>query len=135
MLARLQKSREKMDEWRVESAGTWAQPGQPAALNAQNALAVWGIDLSRHRSQLVSRIDLEMFNLILTMEEGHQEALRVEFPTVAKRVFMLSEMTGSRLAVPDPYGEDEANYQATAKIIDDYLERGMKNILLLAAGG
>ena len=71
------------EEWRIESAGAWAQEGQPAAPLARRALGEWGLDLPDHRSRSVSRELLQGFHLILAMERGQVEALRAEFPDLA----------------------------------------------------
>ena len=67
--------------WRVASAGTWTKPGLPAMPLAQQAAAELGLDLSTHRSQPIDDIALEDYGLIITMEQGQQEAIRF-----AKRV-------------------------------------------------
>jgi protein-tyrosine phosphatase len=74
---------------------------------------------------------LESFNLILTMEYGQKEALQVEFPQVAQRVFLLSEMEGKTLQVEDPVGKPLPAYEETVKTIDQMLARGMQRIFSL----
>ena len=80
--------------WRIESAGTWAVYGEQAAPRAIKVLKARGIDLSAHRSRVVDPNMLSQMRLILVMEKGHKEALQVEFPRYASKVFLLSEMVG-----------------------------------------
>lgn len=129
--ARLKKERSDWQSWRVESAGTWATDGEPASKRSSQVMEEYGLDLREHRSRTVTRELLEDFDLILTMEQGHKEALRVEFPSVADRVFLLSEMHGAATAVEDPYGGSLETYQKTAKQIDRFLELGMARIVAL----
>ncbi len=118
--------------WRVDSAGTWATPGRPAAIEAQHVITRRGLDLSLHRSRIVSYELLRRFRLILVMEERHKESILVEFPSLANRVYMLSEMAGETTPVADPVGGTLMDYERTADEIDRWLTRGMEKIRQLA---
>lgn len=118
--------------WEVRTAGTWATEGMPASRHAQTVMAEWGLDISAHRSRRVTRQLVETADLILTMEKGHKEALRTEFPGAAHRVYLLSEMAGFQSNVEDPLGEPLAAYEATAREIDQLILQGFKEILQLA---
>jgi protein-tyrosine-phosphatase len=131
--ARLKEERADWSAWRVESAGTWATDGAPPSKRSVEVMAERGLDINNHRARTVTREMLESFDLVLTMEPGHKEALCVEFPSVAGRVFLLAEMHGSNLAVDDPYGGSLEEYQKSAERIDHHLEQGMARILTLAA--
>ena len=123
---------EQADSWRVESAGTWAADGEPAHPKAQLAIAERGLDLSRHYSRSVSRELLRQFNLILTMEISHKEALRLEFPEIAARVHLLSEMVGQTFNILDPVGGSEQDFRIAAQDIDQIISDGFERILQLA---
>jgi protein-tyrosine phosphatase len=118
--------------WRVESAGIWAQNGQPACAGAKAAMRSRGLNISRHRSRVVTAEMLESFSLILTMEKSQQEAIRVEFPGVARRVYLLSEMAGRRIDVNDPFGGEPRDYEATAAELSELITEGMNKIFQLA---
>jgi protein-tyrosine-phosphatase len=118
-------------DWQVESAGTWTVDGQPAAARAIQALKDRGALLSGHRSRPVSAELLRRFDLILVMETGHKEALKVEFPEVAGRVYLLSEMVGSRYDIPDPIGGPLSDYVETANEIERILSKGYGRICQL----
>ena len=100
--------------WRVESAGTWAREGELAIDSAREVLQRKGLDIRNHRSRSVNRDLLAKFNLILTMEKNQKEALQVEFPEFANRIYLLSEMVGGNNDIPDPIGGTLADYQETA---------------------
>ena len=119
--------------WKVDSAGTWASDGQPASDYSCQIVAKYGIDISRHRSKTVTRELLDPFDLILTMEAGQKEAIQVEFPHLAKRVFMLSEMQGNKVNVQDPYGGSLASYERAEATIVRMLTNGIDRIRALVA--
>ena len=115
--------------WRVESARTWATPGVPATPQGVQVMAQRGLDTSQHRSRSISKGLLDQFQLILTMESGHKEAIQVEFPDLANRVFLLTEMAGHKVSIKDPIGEPFFKYQSTAREIDEWITRGLPKIL------
>ena len=121
-------------EWRVESAGTWAREGMPAAQQAQIVMSERGIDLSNHRSRCVNRAMLHSFDLILVMSRDHQEALSVEFPGIADRVYLLSEMVGKSYDVPDPIDSSLADVNDVARDIKTLIYQGFERITKLAGG-
>lgn len=121
------------DHWRVESAGTWAEGGMVASQKAQQVVASLGGDLSEHASRPVTRELLDDFDLILTMEQGHKEALCAEFPDLAPRVYRLREMVDQAGDIHDPYGSSVEDYQATAHAIARILEAGWEKISRLAS--
>jgi len=130
--ARLQTTKQDWRSWRIESAGVWAESGQPASLEAQQTMQRRGLDISQHRSRHVTAQILEGFQLILTMEPGHKEGLQVEFPAIASHIYLLSEMNGEFVTIRDPYGSSVQDYEASANEIDRRLVSGMDRILRLA---
>jgi protein-tyrosine-phosphatase len=55
----------------------------------------------------------------------------VEFPEVAERVFLLSEMEGKSEPVEDPYGGTLEEYRKSAGVIDQMIQNGLPRILEL----
>lgn len=128
----LSKVGEAAVDWHIESAGTWAREGLPAAQMTQQVLQERGINLLNHRSRSVSKELLSSFQLILTMEAGHKEALRAEFPEIASRVYLLNEMIDRRADIHDPIGGTLADFEDTAREIDSVLTLGFEKITRLA---
>jgi protein-tyrosine phosphatase len=119
--------------WRIDSAGVWTNGGYPVSENAQIVLKEhWGLDLSAYRSKCVSGELLGQFDLILVMEYGHKEALQVEFPEFANRIYLLYEMVGLNEEIRDPYGGTMADYQDTARELDQILTKGIERIIRLS---
>jgi protein-tyrosine-phosphatase len=130
--ARVSEGGESHD-WRIESAGVWALPEQPAALFTRQVLQERGIGLGNFRSRPISRELLAEFNLVLTMERGHKEALRAAFPEFAGRIFMMRELIGDTREIADPVGNPIEDYRDTAKEMENILIKGYDRLRKLAA--
>jgi protein-tyrosine-phosphatase len=132
MLKQLAGERPDADRWHIESAGTWATYGHPAADLSQQVMKEMGLDISNHQSKPVTEELLHCFDLILTMEENQKEALTIQFKAYADRIFLLSEMIGIVQSIPDPIGGTLADYQDTARLIQKILVKGQDRIIQLA---
>lgn len=117
-------------EWQVTSAGMWAVDGFPATrrLEAWSGLP----EIAAHRSRALKAEMLDRADLVLVMESGQKEALALEFPAAAGRVYLLSEMS-ARLPydIPDPALGDE-NPQRLVEEILGLVESGLPRIVELA---
>jgi glycine hydroxymethyltransferase len=124
---------DRADEWIIESAGTWAPEGEPAANKTQLVLRELNINLRDHASRQVTREMLANFNLILVMERGHKEALQIEFPQIADRVYLLSEMIEDEFEIKDPIGMSTTDFIKTRDEIFQLLTTGSEKITRLAS--
>lgn len=118
--------------WRIESAGTWASAGRGAHPDMRAAATEVGLDLAAHRARNVESLALADYDLILTMEQSHKEAIRIEFPAIRDRVYQLSEMVGVTYDIPDPIGGAAAEYRATIRELDRLLQFALPRIIKLA---
>ena len=115
--------------WIVRSAGLLASNGRPAYPAMRVAAAARSLDLSRHRSCSVDAIrPLSFFQLILTMEQYQKETLQAEFPSVADRVYTLSEMVGLHRDIADPISKGPQAFLATVDEITQLLHLGLDQI-------
>jgi protein-tyrosine-phosphatase len=121
--------------WQIESAGTWGMEGLRAAESAQIVMKKWGMDLDPHRSRIVNPVIMGSSDLILTMEKGHKEALQIEYPDLAEKLHLLSEMIGEIKNIKDPIGEPLEEFEQTADEIYQILNRGFYRINQLAESG
>jgi protein-tyrosine-phosphatase len=128
-LFRAQLAQAGLADWQVGSCGTWTSDGYPATAEGVRALAARGIDISRHRSRQVTETLLAQADLVLCMTRAHVEALRAEFPAYARRVRLLSSVTGANYDIPDPIGRPQSEYEATAADIAKILTGGFERIL------
>jgi protein-tyrosine-phosphatase len=119
--------------WRVESAGTWAAEGlNVPGFATQVAISLGLGALQAHRTRQVSSDLLDGFDLVIVMEAGHKEALCAEFPSVCRRVYLLSELVdGLPYDIPDP-GMPGVDPTAAGSMISDLIARGNDKILKLA---
>jgi protein-tyrosine-phosphatase len=101
-------------EWRgrvtVESCGTGALPDMPATETAQRAARNSGFDISRHRSQPLSRDLIDEADLIVAMEERHRQSVAA-LATGAHAILLSPD------GVPDPIGGGLDDYLDTIGLI------------------
>lgn len=121
-----------LKDWTVRSAGTWAVAPRGASRNSVAVMKRVGIDITGHRSRMVEESHLEQADLVLTMEDGHAEALRAEFPRHAHKVFMITEMIGQNHSIPDPYGGPMAEYERMYATVSKVIDEGLNRIIYYA---
>ena len=118
--------------WKVESAGTWAIDGMAVSSGSVQVMRERGVDIGNHVARNVNEELLASFDLILTMEKGHKEALRIEFPKSADRIYLVSEMAGSAHDIHDPIGGPVSDYEAAAQELSRLLNKGFDRIVSLS---
>lgn len=97
-------------KYRVSSAGTSATPGEHATQEAINALCNRGIDISRHRSRLLTEDLIHESSFIFAMTERHRQKV-LEFCREADRkCFLLAEDSD----IADPFEQDQDVYNECA---------------------
>jgi protein-tyrosine phosphatase len=92
-----------------------------------------GIDFSDHRARSVNQNLLQAFELILTMESGQKESMRMEFPESSDKIFLLSEMVNQKQDVENAYGGVFTEYEHAVDEIEEYLLGGYDSIIYRAA--
>ena len=102
---------EKELDVRIESAGLFAQDGEPASSGSVVAMKKYGIDLLGHHAQSINTELVEKSDLILTMTAAHKMVLE---QTAGDKVFTLCEYAGLNEDIEDPYGGDAAEYEECA---------------------
>lgn len=107
----------------VTSAGTSALAGAPASEGSYPIAIEHGLDLSDHRAQLLTRDQVKVADLILTMTEAQAE--RVASLGGAMKVHTLpafARAPDSRREVIDPFGGDVEGYREAGAHIEMLLE-------------
>lgn len=95
--------REQDKNWNVQSAGTWAMDGYPPMPAAILEARQLGLDIQEHQSRGITADMLQESALVVVMEQGHKEALQVEFRAYREKVVLLSEVAeGSSYDIADP---------------------------------
>lgn len=121
-----------LTDWTVGSAGTWAMIPRGASRYSIEVMQREGVDITDHRAQMIEERHLRDADLVLTMEIGHAEALRAEFPEHAHKVFMLTEMIGHAYNITDPYGGPLEEYERMHSGLSDVIDKGLDRIITLA---
>ena len=110
-------------DWQVSSAGTWGRDDLPAAPEAIEVLERHGIDISTHTSRIVTPEIIQAADLILTMENGHREALVVEFPEKRQQIRLITELVGASYDIEDPMGSPIGEFEKLAHEFDRMFDK------------
>lgn len=117
----------------VSSAGTGAFRGAPATAMAQETAARHGVNISRHRSQPLTKRMLHESDLILALAEEHAEySLKQGAPPEAVyllRAFPEKPANWSELSIIDPIGQGANVYQQVYFQIDEALHHALHEII------
>ncbi len=122
-------------QWQIQSAGTWTEQGLPATQFSQVVMARRQIDLAPHRSQPVDGELLRAADVILVMTHNHRESLQAEFPEIAERVYLLSQLIDRKFDIEDPYGGSLDDYEVCADDIQKILTNGWARLVELIDRG
>ena len=95
----------------------------PASEPAVTVMAELGIDIRRHRSQMLTRELVDAAALIVVMTGFHKFAIASRFPGNGLKVRLLRSFNpdGHDIDVPDPIGLSDEIYRRTRQDIDDAL--------------
>jgi protein-tyrosine phosphatase len=116
-------------DWRIQSAGTWATPGQTVLPLTRQIAENLKLPLEDHKTISVTTELLLNQDLVLVMENGHREALQNEFYPFRSRIFLLSEVVDGTLEdIPDPINESYERCLITAVKVRDMVDRGFYRI-------
>jgi protein-tyrosine phosphatase len=112
--------------WRVLSAGTAAGYGGAASEEAEQAVAAYGADLSRHSSQPVSVSMVEEADRVFVMSARHRKVLVEWMPEHAGKIELLDP---SGREIEDPIGAPASVYADCARRIHEALQRRLPEIV------
>ena len=104
----------------IASAGIAAMAGSPAADQATQVMSEQGLEIGDHASQPISERTAQVADLILTMTNGHRQALISHWPMLEPRTKTLRADGGD---ISDPIGSPVEVYKACA----DQIEQGLKH--------
>ena len=106
--------------WASGSAGVFAMNGAPASVEALRVMKELGIDLTSHRSRMLTKEIVDGAALIVVMTEMHKADIVRRFPETGDRVFLLKSfgLAGRAEDIPDPIGLSTAVYRRVRDEID-----------------
>jgi protein-tyrosine phosphatase len=113
----------------VRSAGLAAEPGTPASMEAQLAVAKYA-DLSQHRSQSVTEEHLDWADVVVVMTTSHLKQLLTSWPQAETKAFTLAALmdVDSLVDVADPYGQSQEVYNHTREQIAAMLQEALTKL-------
>ena len=107
------------EKWNSRSAGITANNGSPASSEAKIVSREVGVDLSNHRSQIINEEIANQSDLILVMTEQHRDSIRIKYPSVAHRVYLINELGTKKVSeINDPFGGSVEIYKKTRDSIN-----------------
>lgn len=113
----------------VKSAGVFAFEGDKASQEAIEVLKEEDIDISDHRTKLVTEEMVEGADLVLTMSFSHKDTLLFKYPFSKEKIYSLKEYVFYRQAdIQDPYGGGMKAYKETKEELKDVLEKLLEKI-------
>ena len=117
----------------IDSAGTWTTTGASIPSQTIEDAQRFGFDVRAHNSKQVTAGLLSRYDLILVMETGHREALRIEFPDQSKKIYMLSEVVDQlKYDIPDPFTREGGYDRDVVNELHNVIKRGHKKIFAMA---
>ena len=112
---------------RVLSGGLQNIEKEPASSNSIEALDEWGLDLTRHKSKLVTRDLVEGADLVLTMTIAQRDLLRIAYFDIenidGKVQTMYFYATGEDQDIEDPYFKDLDRYKQVRDELKNLIEK------------
>ena len=100
----------------VKSAG-FLESNQPISENSRLVLLENGIDASAHVSTKINEEVIYGSWLILTMTESHKLGILDKYQNAKLKTFTLSEFSGLKKDIGDPYGMGLKEYRKTYELI------------------
>jgi len=117
--------------WSVESAGSWVHDLVPPTPEAFVEATKRGLDISDQISRGIEELDLDSIDLLIVMEQGQKESILLDFPEIADRTFLLTELSGPAYSIPDPYVTKEP-CDVIAQEIETLIKDNVEKIITLA---
>jgi protein-tyrosine-phosphatase/predicted ATP-grasp superfamily ATP-dependent carboligase len=123
-------ARTRLPNIRVSSVGLLPASGRSSPDAAIEAAAARNIDLSLHRSRVLSEQDLRSYDIIFVFDVDQFRAIKrlAKQQQMTRKVFFLGSLDiHQSLAIADPYGKDLRNFEETydkiARLIDGAVAR------------
>jgi len=103
---------------KVESAGIAAMIGMPADPFAQEVAADNGLDISAHRARQLTRELIASSDLLLVLDETHEQWITRRFPEFRGKTFRLGKWNNNR-NIADPYRQPKSAFEHAMREIEE----------------
>ncbi|MDR2769387.1 MAG: hypothetical protein LBB19_02410 [Puniceicoccales bacterium] len=97
------------DYFSVKSAGIYAREGRPASILALEVAREYHLDLSMHRSTVLTTSSVRASHVILTMTHEHLNCLKDQFSAPSNKVFLMSQWLDGQ-EILDPFTGNANTY-------------------------
>jgi protein-tyrosine-phosphatase/predicted ATP-grasp superfamily ATP-dependent carboligase len=94
----------------VSSAGFIPKSHRSSPAQAQVVALRFGVDLSKHRSRVITLDLVENADLIVVFDETNMREMREKFPKHLKRVVRIADFLPSGLQIEDPWGKSYEHF-------------------------
>ena len=129
LLGQVEQETFSPEDFQVLSAGIFTHEGLAASPEAIEAMLLKGIDISDHKSQLISDELIQSADLIITMTDNHRQYLLRGYPET-NNIITLSELAQQPGEdILDPYGMGLDTYIKTAEQLENLLQKVIVKIL------
>lgn len=131
LLKDLLVKKQRIDQFKINSAGLAAQTGGKASTHAIQVMKEEGLDLDSHQATQLTPQAVEQADLVLTMTSGHKRIILQVMPKARGKVFTLKEFVGNSLEdldVVDPFGQSIEDYRICAQEIKILLEKLLEKL-------
>lgn len=113
-------------EYEVCSRGTSVFTLSRAAVEAQNAVNSFGVDISEHFSLQMEAEDIWNNDKTVTMTQEQAEFLKELLPQEGHKISSLGSLAGREEDVADPYGQSQEVYNQCALQITEMIEAALE---------
>ncbi len=114
----IKESGKNIEEYSISSAGISTVDGMAASKNSIETLKEIGIDLSNHRSKVITKELIDKSHIILTMTKSHKEILVQAVPKCREKVYTFKGFVNKNESdVSDPFGGNLDTYRNTMREI------------------
>jgi protein-tyrosine-phosphatase/predicted ATP-grasp superfamily ATP-dependent carboligase len=104
------------------SAGTFSKADRCAPYEARVAARNFGIDLDKHRSQILSATMIERSDVIFVFDRLNLREVSLQFPQAKARIVSLADfLPGSQDEIADPFGQSLERVECCYRTIMDAL--------------
>jgi protein-tyrosine phosphatase len=125
IMKHLLQREELIDKVEVCSAGISTVDGMRASENAVEVMKSKGIDITGHRSKLLTKEMIKEVDLILVMTENHKRVICSLSPEYSGKIFKIKEYAGvlENSDITDPFGMPKRTYEYTANELYELIEK------------
>ena len=115
------------DKIKVYSSGISAYAGDIPTYEAVSVMKkLYNIDMTSHRATPSRYADVEGMDLILWMTRSHVSSLKLMYPNMSNKIFLLNDYVSNGTDISDPWGYGIDVYTKCIKEIDESLELLLK---------